>query len=647
MTERPYPDLFSPGRIGSMTTRNRIIMSPLATNFVGEGGVVTQRLIDYYAERARGGTGLIIIENANVDYPVGANGLRQLRIDRDSFIPGLSTLVQEVRDWGARVALQINHAGAATSTARTNGIQPVAPSPVPGLVNGEIPRELSASEFPEIARKFADAARRAVRAGFDAVEIHGGHTYLLAEFLSPHFNRRTDEYGGSVENRLRFPLMVVRAVREAVGPAYPISFRLSADEFLEGGRGIGETCLIARALEEASVNLLDLSAGTNFSLEPQIEPMSYRPGWRVHLAQEVKGHVRIPVSTGGVIREPELAQKVIASGQADFVNLGRGLIADPDWANKAASGRARDIRRCIACNIGCVGNRIFGARPIGCTVNPLVGREGESRVPPMPGQGRRVVVVGGGPAGLEAAAQAGRRGCRVVLLEAGDSPGGQARLASALLHKETIGSLVRQLEEDARSAGVEVSLGHRATPEILSEMAPEVIILATGSSPLIPPIPGIDGPNVVTAHQILRERTPLGGRRVLVAGGGLVGCETAEYLASQGNEVTVAEMRSEVALDADPISRKDLVKRLSESGVKLLTGRRIVEIKPGSVLVDGPEGTEEVPADLVILALGVVPQRELEAGLPAASRVLLIGDCVAPGRIIDAMRQGYKAGREC
>ena len=351
-----YEHLLSEGLIGRMTVKNRTLMAPMATNFADPDGGITEQMVNYYVERARGGVGLIIVENSNVDFPLGANGAVQLRIDEDRFIPGLALLREALSDADptCRVAIQINHAGALTKSTRTGGHQIVGPSDVPTRLLGEIPRSLSIKEIEDLAMKYATAAERAKKAGFDAIELHGGSSYLLAQFMSPYFNKRTDAYGGSIENRMRFPVLILRKIRELVGRNFPILFRMSADEFLEGGLVLAESRQYAKILERESVDLLHISAGSSYSIDRHMEPMSYPQGWKAYLAAEIKKEVAIPVATVGVIREPGVAEDIIADRKADFVTLGRTLIADPHWVNKSARGQA--ITHCITCNV-CGGRR--------------------------------------------------------------------------------------------------------------------------------------------------------------------------------------------------------------------------------------------------------------------------------------------------
>ncbi len=430
----PYPHIFRPGKIGSLVVPNRIVMAPMATNFASETGGVTDTMVDFYERRAKGGTGLIIAENCCVDSPCGKGGACQLRLDDDRFIPGIHRLVAGVHYYGAKIAIQINHSGPAGISAKTEGLGPVGASAVNWGSQLAPPRALEVDEIEAIVEKFAQAVLRAQKAGFDAVELHAGHCYLIAHFLSPYTNRRKDHYGGDLDGRMLFLLQIIQRCRELVGPAYPVMVRFSGDEFIEGGRKVEESQQVAKILADAGVDALHVTAGTHVSLHPSgtctVDPVAYDQAWRVYLAEAIKAMVDIPVIAVGVIREPEVAETVLASGQADFVAIGRGLIADPDWVNKARAGAYESIRKCVSCNEGCVRRRVFMDLPIRCAVNTEVGRPLRLKAQAITGRPKKVLVIGGGPAGMEAARVLKLRGHAVTLWEKAAALGGQVRLAS-------------------------------------------------------------------------------------------------------------------------------------------------------------------------------------------------------------------------
>lgn len=395
-----YKHIFEPLTIRRMTMKNRIMMTPMGTNYGEQSGEMSFLHINYYEQRARGGTGLIMVENANVDYPLGSNGTTQLRIDHDNYLPRLFKLTETVHKHGACIGIQINHAGASAQSARTQ-MQPVSASDIPSKAGGEIPRPLEKEEILQIVKKYGQAAKRAQAAGFDTVEIHAGHSYLISQFLSPLTNHRTDEFGGSAENRARFARMVLEEVRAQVGPHFPIFVRISADEFLEGGNTLEDTLDYLQYFQEEA-DVIDVSAGLNSSIQYQIDANYLPDGWRSYMAKAVKERYGKPCVTTGNIRNPQVAEDILAKGDADIIGMGRGLIADPDWVNKVEFGDVCDIRKCISCNIGCAGNRIGINRPIRCTVNPAV-LHGEVYKKQRVSKPCNVVVIGGGTAGLEAA----------------------------------------------------------------------------------------------------------------------------------------------------------------------------------------------------------------------------------------------------
>lgn len=641
-----FPELFKKGRIGKTEIRNRIVMVPMSTNFPSESGGVTNELIDYYAERAKGGVGLVIVESACVDFPVGRNGATKLRCDLPIFVPGLSRLVDAVHSYGAKILLQIQHAGPSTSIEKTLGQQPVAPSEVRGPQGQVMARELSTEEIRRIESEFAKIAGYAIEAGFDGVEVHGAHSYLIAQFLSPLGNRRRDEYGGNLEKRARFLLETVDQIREKIGPRPIVSVRINGDEAPEGGLTIEDSKQIAQMLESRGVDVINVSSG----LKKHADGLSmYRiQGWRVPLTEEIKRSVNIPVIVSGGIKDPDFAEEVLANGRADFVGLGRALIADPFWARKASRGDRQRIRMCISCNIGCAQRRISGYRAIKCSVNPDVGQEGRSCVPlENPSKRRNVVVIGAGPGGLNAALEAARRGYSVTVFEKRSEIGGQVNLASVPPFKGIFQKYIDFLRDSLMEYDVKFRISEEATLEKIQSLEPRAVVFATGSKPVIPSrIPGIEEEKVVTAHDLLRERADIEGRSIVILGGGLVGCEVADLLAGK-NSVTIVEMLDRLAADAEKINRGALLGRLEAMKVRIMLDSCLEKIGKDSLEVRNKDGLQLLPYDQLVLSVGVVPEcpEWIDEIRGTGADVYLIGDAGGPGRLIDAVSEGAAVGR--
>jgi len=639
--------MFQAASIGLLNAKNRLLMAPMGTRLANEIGAVTQRQIDYYAERARGGIGTIITEVTVVDYPLGVTGPTNMVIHDNSYIGGHNELVEEVHAYGAKIICQLVHAGRQTKPASLKGMQPVAPSAIPCEFLNVMPRELGTGEVEDIVRKFIEAAVRTRTAGYDGIELHGAHGYLIAQFMSASNNHRQDRYGGDLLKRMTFPLEIIHGIRKELGPDYPLLFRFSADEFVEGGRTLDESKEVAKILEDSGVDALHVSAGTYDSMVRMIEPMSYPEAWKIYLAESIKNVVHIPVIGVGVIRSPGVAEEVLEKEKVDFVSLGRALLADPYWPQKAKEGRDRDINRCISCNTGCIGGRIFKDLHIRCTVNPLTGRE---RLKSQLGQAtvrKKVYVIGGGPAGIMAALTVRERGHEVVLFEKSDQLGGQLLLAKEPPGKEKISWFLDYLIHQIEQQEIQVRLGQPAEEGTLLKGDPDEVIIATGATPLKPEIPGIDQPFVCTSWDILEKKKEIKGKVVLVLGGGTVGSETALYLARGNNKVIVVEMLEALAQDMEPINRMELLARIQESDIEVLLGNKIERIERDGVYLFDQETMEEkrLEADAIVLSLGAVPANELAGNLKnMAKRVFLVGDCSEPRKIIDAIYEGFRAG---
>ena len=642
----PYPRLMSPAKIGRMELRNRLVMAPMVVQLASENGAVTQQSIEYYSRRAAGGVGLIIVEATYV----AASGRAfpgQLGLDREGALIGQFELVEAVHRKGARIAVQLHHAGSRSGTPELTGGVLLAPSPVAQEDVGIVPRELTIPEIEGLADSYARAAERAQRAGYDAVEVHGAHGYLVHQFLSPATNQRTDEYGGSFEKRLHFPQLVVQRVREAVGSRFPVLFRMSA----EGGYGLEEAVEIARALESWGVDAIHVSIGgtaPHSLVPPDISPMAYPEGWLTGHAATIKARVSISVIAVNQIRSPQFAEGLLAQKKADFIALARPLLADPDWPIKVQSGHEDDLRPCISCNYCFLA--LEHIRPIRCLVNPEVGRErlfGEV----MPAATcKRVIVVGGGPAGLEAARVAASRGHRVTLYERDSELGGQLRLASLPPHKEKIEWLRRYLIEQARKAGVEVHTSATFNAEELRTGEADSVVVATGARPLVEQVRGAKPGQVATAWDVLNEEPPAKGMAVVVLGGWQLGCETAEFLAVRGNRVTIVSRSPEKDLAGDVVSRyrTPLLARLRRLGISFKTRSDIREVRGNQAIIVGESGSEEaVPADLIVLARGAIPEPvSLDSLRQKVAEVYVVGDCTEPRTIAEALYEGAWAASQ-
>lgn len=651
MSNTPHFErLFRPIRLGEMEVKNRFVMAPMATNFSTKDGFVTEQMKAYYAERARGGVGLIIVEEACVDAPVGKGGALQLYIDDDKHILGLKQLVDIIHRHGAKAAKQLHHAGRLAATRYTN-CQPVAPSAI-AAPGGDMPRELSIAEIEAIVDKFAEAAERAKKAGFDGMEIQACHGYLLSNFLSADSNKRQDAYGGSLRNRAKLLLDVVDTVRNKVGTNYPVWVRLCAQEFhTDNGIKPNESQQLARWLEEAGVIALDVSADYHraaFGMAWKVEgektarpPAAHPHGYLIPWAESIKKVVNIPVVLTGWMT-PEVGEQAIREGKIDMVGMARPLLADPEIPNKVASGRLGDIRPCIGC-LKC--RDLFGAdKAVACSVNASAGRE--YAAPIVPKKKKRVIVVGGGPAGLEAARVAALRGHSVTLFDKAVSLGGQLIAASLPPHKGVLAELISYLTTQVNRLGIKVELGREATPEVILKARPNAVVVASGVTPIVPELPGVEMAKVVDAMDVLTGKAKVGAK-VVIIGGDLVGCETAEFLADKGKKVTVCRRGPEMATGISVALRRILLKNLNDLGVTLLPGVKYEEITSKGLVLTIKEGERRtIEAESVVLAAGSQPNRKLFDELKAkVPEIHIAGDCVEPRGIFEAIAEGFRAGQ--
>ena len=608
-----FPNIFQPFTLRTATVRNRIVMMPMGSDLAGHNGELSDEHIKYYELRAKGGTGLILVENICVKYPEGSNGTTQLRIDKDCYILRLFNLTEACHRHGACIGIQLNHAGASAMSSRI-GMQPVSASNIPSKTGGEEPRPLTKEELISIANDYGTAAKRAVNAGFDLVEIHAGHSYLISQFLSPLMNDRTDEFGGSAENRARFCRMVIDEVRKAVGPKIPISLRLSVDELVAGGNTM-EDCLEYLQYLNDEVDLFDTSTALNQSIQYQIDANYLKDGWRSYMAKAVREKFQKPTIAMGNIRDPKVADEIIARGDADFIGMGRGLIADPNWCNKAQYGDVADIRKCISCNVGCVGNRIGGNKPIRCSINPdLIYGEEYKRTKVQ--KECNVVVVGAGTAGLEAACTAAEVGCNVVLLEKEQQVGGLSVQISKIPAKTRLADFPTYLKHRAEKLeNLKIVTGVDATVETVKAYQPDLVVNATGSVPMLPPIEGLHenlqkgDAKVYCIHDMIDHLNDypedLTGKKVAVIGGGAVGLDVVEFFAPRGAEVTIVEMMGAIGNGLDASSTSSMNECMEKYHVHKMVNTALTKVNADSfeVKYDGKE--ETLPFDYGFVCLGM------------------------------------------
>ncbi|MBR9981165.1 MAG: FAD-dependent oxidoreductase [Desulfatitalea sp.] len=662
--------LFEPILINQLEVKNRFYLPAMHLG-MADNFEVTQRLEDFYAERARGGAGMIVVGYATVDELSG--NVLNIGAHKDQFIPGLARLAAAIKDNGARAAVQINHAGRYNSSFFLNGQQPVAPSAIASRMTRETPRELTRDEILQIVDAFAQAALRIKKAGYDAVEVLSGTGYLISEFLSPLTNHREDAYGGDLENRMRFGLAVMQAIRDAVGADFPVVVRMNGNDFMPGGQGREELQTYARALvDRAGVDALCINVGWHEARVPQIVTSVPR-GVFAYLARGIKALVPVPVIASHRINDPLTAREMISDGMCDMVAMGRSLIADPYLPEKTRTGRENEILHCIACAQGCFDN-LFKLKPVECLCNPRAGREAATRVEKAPAP-KKVMVVGGGPAGMNAALAAAERGHTVDLYEQSDRLGGQLHLAGAPPGREEFSVLARDLASQVAASAVRVHLNKTVDMALITAEQPDAVIVATGAVPVTPPIPGADQAHVVQAWDVLQNKAHT-GRRVVVVGGGAVGVETAMFLAEKGTlsgdavkfllvnraedpetlyelatrgtkEVLLIEMMEAIGKDIGRSTKWCMFQEMERSAIKRMVATKALEITPTGIRIQGPRGNEEIAADTIVMAAGArshdpLSQLLQEKGIPHHT----VGDARQVAQAIDAIHQGFEAGSQ-
>ena len=638
-----FEAMFQPIQIGPMTVANRFVMSPMGNNFANTDGTMSERSASYYGARAKGGFGLITFE-ATVVYKEAKGGPRKPCLYDDSTVSSFQAAIAACHQAGAKVSIQLQHAGPEGNTKIT-GYPLKAASAIPASCGRETPEAITKEELYRLIECYGDAAVRAKKAGADAVEIHCAHGYLVSTFISARTNKRVDEFGGSFENRMRLPKLIIENIRKKAGDSLAILCRINATDDVEGGQTAQDAAAVASYLEkECGVDGLHLSRAVHLHDECMWAPSLIHGGFSADYVTEIKRAVSVPIITVGRYTEPQYAELMVAEGRADLVAFGRQSIADPEMPNKAKAGRLDLMNPCIGCLQGCVPN-MFKGEPITCLVNPLAGREADFK----PAQTKKnVMVIGGGPGGLYAAFTAAQRGHAVTLYEKGDILGGNMRLAAYPPGKGDITNMVRSYIAKCEEYGVKMVMHTEVTPAMVAEAKPDAVIVATGSNPLVLPIPGINDTGVIHAGDLLDGKASV-GKKVLVVGGGMVGCEVADFLGELGHEVSVIELRDQLGPDVIPEHRKFLMKDFEACKVQGVTGAKVAQFFTDGVsytLADGTEGRLE-GFDNVVLAMGYRNNDTISEEIKKiVAETYVIGDAVKARKALDATAEGLNTALE-
>jgi 2,4-dienoyl-CoA reductase-like NADH-dependent reductase (Old Yellow Enzyme family)/thioredoxin reductase/acetoacetate decarboxylase len=648
-----YEKLFSEGKIGKLTLKNRLVMSPMGIGLAELDGTPSEDMIAFYEARAMGGAGLIIPEITRVNDDHGAGLMRQLSVTKDMHIKPLSKLADAIHRHGSKIFIQLHHPGREGVSMLIGGQAVVSASAIPCKVSKQDTRELSTDEVKQLIGQFVDGAERVKKAGCDGVELHCAHGYLLQQFLSPYTNKRTDEYGGGFENRMRMVTEIISGIRERCGKDFPLGIRLSVEEFLDK-TGVTEDYIhiqdgvkIAMYFEAQGIDYIDVSCGLYETGMTCVEPISFPQGWRHDMIKAVKDHVKIPVIGVSVIREPDIAEYFLDDGTLDFVSMGRSWLADEQWGEKVRQGREDELCKCINCLRCFESLEQWSAAgiPPECAVNPRMAREKKFGIPEHVSEDKYVVVIGGGPGGMEAAKVLAQRGVRVTLIDDKAELGGTVNYAKLPPLKERMQWVADYYKVMFSKLGVEVKLGVRADAEMVAAMKPDAVIVATGSSSVVPEsIPGVKGENVFTVEDVLSGKTAFSGKKVAVIGAGLTGLETAEFIAEKGNSVIIADMLKRPAPTANATNVGDVCTRLNKMGTQFIFLHALKEIRGGEiVLEDVNDKTEKiVPVDAVVLSLGNRPNNDIANELTGKGfEVKVIGSAKKDGMIAPATGGGY------
>ena len=624
-----YKYLFTPAKIGSLELKNRCIMAPMSAALANPDGTVSDGLIAYFVARAKGGMGLIMTEYAFVQ-PNGRSSDHQISVAEDSMIPGLARLAEAVHENGAKICLQLQHGG------RRSCVESTAPSPIPFDKGHPTPRVLTTAEVYKLVDDFVAGAVRAKKAGYDMVEVHCAHGYLLNDFVSPRANRRVDEFGGSMEGRARAAVMIIRGIKEACGADYPVSVRLSGEELVTDGNRKRDAAAMAQLFEEAGADLINVSCGVN-GVGYGIAPAAKETGHNVEAAEEIHRVVDCAVSVAGRINEPEYAEAILRAGKAEFVSFGRALFADPEFANKAMEGREEEICPCVGCLQRCYGSYGHGGVYRSCMVNPFAMRETTMKLEPAEVK-KKIVVVGAGPAGMEAAWTAAARGHAVTLYEKEASVGGQFQIAAMPPHKQLLARAITYYYRMCQKYGVEMHFNTEADKALILAQKPDAVILATGGTPIRPRIPGMEEVQTLYGSEVLMG-APLKGDRCLVIGGGSQGAETADYLGQLGYEAAVVEMRDGIALDDAEATRRMLLERFDQNHVQCYTGATVKHVYADGVDYEKDGEIKSLRGyDNIIISIGVRSFNPLEEQLKGeAAQVIAVGDASEAKNAVNAL----------